>query len=80
MNCSSAWTGVYRMFPVGEHDFPMGLRGHWIDPQTFLFEYDTITNQDAYALELHFDGDTVTINARERTHEALMTLEGKVQE
>lgn len=72
--------GVYRMFPVGEHDFPMGLRGHWIDPQTFLFEYDTITNQDAYALELHFDGDTVTINARERTHEALMTLEGKVQE
>lgn len=72
--------GVYRMFPIGEHDFPMGLRGRWVDPQTFLFEYDTITNQDAYALELHFDGDTVTINAKERTHEAVMMLEGKFQE
>ena len=71
--------GVYRMFPIGEHDFPMGLRGSWIDSQTFLFEYDTITNQDAYALELHFDGDTVTINAKERTHQGVMTLVGNVQ-
>lgn len=70
--------GVYRMYPIGEHDLAMGLRGRWIDPQTFLFEYDTIANQDAFALELHFDGDIVTINARERTHEAGLTLEGSL--
>jgi CubicO group peptidase (beta-lactamase class C family) len=69
--------GVYRMSPVGEHDFPMGIRGRWIDSQSFLFEYDTITNQDAYALELRFDGDSVTINAKERTHQAVLTVEGK---
>jgi CubicO group peptidase (beta-lactamase class C family) len=72
--------GVYRMFPVGEHGFPMGIRGRWIDAQTFLFEYDTITNLDAFALELHFDGDTVTIHAKERTHQAELTLQGRVQE
>lgn len=72
--------GVYRMYPVGEHDLMMGMRGSWIDPQTFLFEYDTIANHDAYTLELHFDGDTVTINAKERTNEAILTIKGKLQE
>ena len=55
--------GVYRMYPIGEHDLLMGMRGNWIDPRTFLFEYDTIANHDAYTLELHFDNDAVTINA-----------------
>jgi hypothetical protein len=71
--------GVYRMYPVGEHGLLMGMRGSWIDPQTFLFDYDTIANHDAYTLELHFDGDAVTINAKERTHSAGTTVEGKVQ-
>jgi CubicO group peptidase (beta-lactamase class C family) len=72
--------GVYRMYPIGEHDLVMGMRGSWIDPQTFLFEYDTIANHDAYALELHFNGDRVKIDAKERTHEAASTIEGIVQE
>ncbi len=71
--------GVYRMFPIGEHDLLMGLRGRWMDSQTFLFEYDAIANNNAYALEIHFEGDHVTINARERTHTATLTLEGKLQ-
>lgn len=72
--------GVYRMYPIGEHDLLMGLRGRWIDAQTFLFEYDTIANHDAFTLELQFTGDTVTIRAKERTHQAVLTIEGKAQE
>lgn len=72
--------GIYSTYPIGEHGLPMGLRGSWIDSQTFLFEYDAIANHDAYALEIHFDEDTVTINAKERTHEAVTTLEGRVQD
>ncbi len=72
--------GVYRMYPVGEHGLLMGMRGSWIDSQTFLFDYDTIANHDAYTLELHFAGDTVTINAKERTHQAVMTVVGNVQD
>jgi len=71
--------GVYRMYPIGEHNLLMGLRGSWIDSQTFRFEYDAIANHDAYALEIHFEGDHVTINAKERTHEAVLTIEGKLQ-
>jgi hypothetical protein len=72
--------GVYRIYPIGEHGLAMGLRGKWIDAQTFLFDYDTIANHDAYTLELHFNGDKVTIHAKERTQEAVLIIEGRVQE
>ncbi len=67
------------MYPIGEHGLPMGLRGRWIDSKTFLFEYDAIANHDAYALEIHFAGDLAVIKAKERTHTAVLTLEGKLQ-
>jgi hypothetical protein len=71
--------GVYRIYPVGEHNFPLGMRGTWLDIQTFLFEYDAIANGEAYALELRFEGDRVTVSSKERTHEAVVTVEGKLQ-
>jgi CubicO group peptidase (beta-lactamase class C family) len=71
--------GVYRLYPIGEHDLPMGLRCSWTGPQTLLFEYDTIANRDAYKLELSFDGDSVVIQAKERTHSAGITVEGRIQ-
>ena len=71
-----ASTGVYEMYPIGEHGLLMGLRGSWVDDQTFLFEYDEIANNDAFALEIHFEGDHITIDARERTHTGILTLEG----
>jgi hypothetical protein len=70
--------GVYRFYPIGEHRLPLGVRGSWSDSQTFLFEYDSVANQDAYALEMRFEGDHVTITAHERTHDASLTLEGKL--
>lgn len=71
--------GVYRLYPIGEHDLLMGLRGNWIGSQTFLFEYDMIANHDAYALEIQFEADRATIKAKERTHEAVLTIEGNQQ-
>ncbi len=71
--------GVYRMYPIGEHKLPMGLRGKWQDSQTFLFEYDQIANREAYALTMKFDGNQVFINAKERTHITTLDLVGKTQ-
>jgi hypothetical protein len=71
--------GIYRMYPIGEHVLNMGLRGRWIDAETFLFEYDGIANREAYALEIQFDGDRATIRAKERTHTAVLTLDGRTQ-
>lgn len=72
--------GVYRMAPVGNNGLDMGLRGQWLDAQTFLFEYDQIANIDAYTLEMRFEGRRLLIESRERTHEAVTTAEGWVQE
>lgn len=71
--------GIYRIYPVGEHNLLLGMRGSWIDSQTFLFEYDSIANGEAHTLKLHFDGDHVTIDAKEHTHQAILTVEGNLQ-
>ena len=71
--------GVDRFYPIGEHDLDMGMHASWSDPNTLLFEYDTIANHDAYTLALHFKGERVTINAKERTHQAETSLEGILQ-
>ena len=72
--------GVYRFYPIGEHDLLMGLRGTWIDSQTFLFEYDSVANREAFALKMYFTGDSVIITAKERTNEAAFTVEGTRQD
>jgi CubicO group peptidase (beta-lactamase class C family) len=69
--------GVYRMTP-GDYDFPIGMRGSWEDDQTFMLDYDAIANREAYTLRMRFDGDSVTIEAKERTHEAVLEFEGQV--
>ena len=71
--------GVYRFYPIGEHNLLLGMRGSWIDAQTFLFEYDAVANGEAYGLEIRFDGDQVIVNAKERTHEAVVSIVGNVQ-
>ena len=71
--------GIYRTYPIGEHALPLGVRGTWLDEGTFLFDYDATANGEGYSLELRFDGDRVTVNSKERTHEAVLTVEGQVQ-
>ncbi|MGD8403633.1 MAG: serine hydrolase [Anaerolineales bacterium] len=71
--------GTYRAYPIGEHSLPLSVRGTWLDESTFLFEYDATANGEGYSLELSFDGDRVTVNSKERTHEAVLSVEGRVQ-
>jgi CubicO group peptidase (beta-lactamase class C family) len=68
--------GVYRMSegPFGQ---PQGLRGGWADGRTFALEYDNIANNDHFFLRLSFDGDKVTVEARETAHELGARFEGK---
>jgi CubicO group peptidase (beta-lactamase class C family) len=71
--------GIYRTFPVGDYDLSIGLRGGWLDTQTFLLEYDRIANRDAYVLKMRFETDRVTIDVQERTRGASVTIEGRLQ-
>jgi CubicO group peptidase (beta-lactamase class C family) len=70
--------GVYRMSP-GEGDIPAGMRGRWIDEKTFAVEYDAIAYIDGIDLKATFDGDRITIHAKDRTYEAGVTIEGMLE-
>jgi CubicO group peptidase (beta-lactamase class C family) len=70
--------GIYRTYPFEDYDLPMGLRGGWLDAQTFLLEYDRIANRDAYLLHMRFESDRVMIEVKERTRQASVTFEGKL--
>jgi hypothetical protein len=70
--------GVLRFFP-GEDEITAGMRGAWIGGQDFRAEYDGIAQIDAFDLALHFDGDRVTMQAKDRTYDAGVTLEGHAE-
>jgi CubicO group peptidase (beta-lactamase class C family) len=71
--------GVYHFF-TGKYDLPQGLRGTWVDEQTFVCEYDNIANNDHAQLRFHFDGDRVAVEVQETAHELGVQFEGKLQE
>jgi CubicO group peptidase (beta-lactamase class C family) len=68
---------VYRMSP-GKYNLPVGQRGYWADAYTFVLEYDEVANREAYILRMRFEGKGVVIEARERSHEAVVSFEGRL--
>lgn len=71
--------GVYRM-SRGSDDAPQGVRGYWVDEQTFVFEYAGITNNDHIVFRLRFEGDRVFGEAQETAHELGMKFEGRLRQ
>jgi CubicO group peptidase (beta-lactamase class C family) len=69
--------GVYRM-SSGDFDLPMGLRGKWVEADTFLIEYDNIANNDHVFLKSRFAGDGLVMEIRETAHEGSYSLEGRL--
>jgi hypothetical protein len=67
--------GVFRMSP-GRWDLPVGMRGMWADPQTFSLERDEIANNGALLVTVHFEGDQVAVDVRERTVKAAVSVAG----
>ena len=71
--------GVYRMSP-GQNNFPAGYRGCWVDNQNFVVEVEEIANIEAYTVRLRFVDDRVMVEAKERTHEAVIKFGGRQQD
>ncbi len=67
--------GRYRFTPY-DYSFPLGLRGAWTGDDTFTLDYNEIANRDAFLLEVHFTGESVTLQAIERTHQSGVELTG----
>lgn len=70
--------GVYRFSP-GFDGRPSAFRGIWLDAQTFLLEYDGITNNDHSYFRLTFDGDRIKVSVQETAHETGVQFEGVQQ-
>jgi CubicO group peptidase (beta-lactamase class C family) len=58
---------VARISAGGRWGLPAALKGNWEDPHTFVLNYDEIANINSYQLRLSFSGDTVSVQAKERT-------------
>ncbi len=71
--------GVYRFF-TGSDGRPEAFRGARIDAETFLLEYDGITNNDHAFLQFRFDGDRVEVNVQETAHEVGAQFVGRAQQ
>jgi CubicO group peptidase (beta-lactamase class C family) len=69
--------GVLRISPGGILGLPVGLRGSWIDHQTFQLEYNEIANTNTYLLRMNFEGERLRIEASERTGLFKEVLEAK---
>jgi CubicO group peptidase (beta-lactamase class C family) len=71
--------GVYRLFPGDDYGLPAGMRGTWIDGQTFRLEYDTMANRDAYIYEMTFTPQTVALHVTERARTGVTTFDGAIE-
>jgi CubicO group peptidase (beta-lactamase class C family) len=71
--------GVYRFTP-GPDGRPLAYRGAWTDPQTFLLEYDGITNNDHAFLQFRFEGDRIDVSLQETAHEVGVQFVGWLQQ
>ena len=67
--------GVLRMSP-GTGGLRWGFRGEWTDENTFQVEFDQIARFESFVLTFRFDGDHVTLEGRERSHEIGFTATG----
>jgi hypothetical protein len=70
--------GIYR-FSAGPDGRPQVYRGTWTDPQTFLLEYDGITNNDHAFVQFRFEGDRVEVSLQETAHDVGAQFVGRLQ-
>jgi hypothetical protein len=70
--------GVYRMSP-GEYGYPSGQRGFWKDEQTFVLDFDRISNHNAYVMQMRFKDNRVEIASRERSRSDTVIVKGTAQ-
>jgi CubicO group peptidase (beta-lactamase class C family) len=71
---------VYRFTTMPDGDGRLvGFRGAWVDPQTFLLEYNGVLSNDQMVFHFHFQDDWVEVTVSEKAGQPGMTFEGRQQ-
>jgi CubicO group peptidase (beta-lactamase class C family) len=72
--------GIYRFTSMLGDGRPAGIRGHWVDPHTFVLEsYGVISNQHMEA-QFHFQGDGVEVTLTDLVNGTAAQFNGQLQE
>lgn len=71
--------GAYRFSPTATDSRPVGLRGNWQPPQTFILEYNGVVTNDQLALQLLFQDDRVVATASATVGGPGVVFEGRLQ-
>ena len=71
--------GVPRISPNGRYGLPAAVKGWWEGPQTFVLDYDEIGNVNHYQIRLKFNGEHVSVEVTERTHDVEAKFAGKLE-
>jgi CubicO group peptidase (beta-lactamase class C family) len=78
-SCIVGLDGRYRFTKVSDEqgrEFILGMRGAWIDAQTFVLEQNEIASPNAMELRVRFDSDHVTLEGPGLDGAGTISLEG----
>jgi hypothetical protein len=68
--------GVPRLSPRGRFGLPVAVQGRWEGPSTFVLDYDEVANINAFVYRFTFEGETASIDVKERSGELDMRIRG----
>jgi CubicO group peptidase (beta-lactamase class C family) len=71
--------GVPRLSPRGRFGLPVGLKGFWKDNETFVLDYDEISNINHYQFELKLSEKSVLVTLTEKTGTSHLNFSGNLK-
>jgi CubicO group peptidase (beta-lactamase class C family) len=71
--------GIYRFTTMLGDGRPGGVRGHWLDPQTFVMEYTGVIANKHTEAHFHFQGDGVEVTLKDLVNGTAAQFRGQLQ-
>ena len=55
----------------------MAIEGHWESPNVFVLDYDEVANVNSFLCRFTFEGQTLSLDLKERSGELDIQLRGR---
>jgi len=70
---------VLQHSPGGRFGLPVAVEGHWESPDVFVLDYDEVANINSFLCRFTFEGETVSLDVKERSGELDLKLRGQAK-
>ena len=71
--------GRLQLSPGGRFGLPVAVEGHWESPDVFVLDYDEVANINSFVCRFTFDGETLSLDLKERSGELDIKLRGRAE-